>query len=207
MMRANERVRVRVEQRRALDAIFKALSDPIRRRILTELRQECLSASQLSDLVPVEGSSLTYHLRILKNSRLVKANRSGRSISYSLSETALDDVFSRGQHRPEDSGLLDHAPAVADYPPAIAPMIKNGSVPDAMASGKGADGESCVTSSLQAKETHEWAPLPRRMIADRPSQHRIPCLERVQDRRPRHRSVDREHYFGVDPGQRSQMVR
>jgi hypothetical protein len=37
-------------------------------------------------------------------------------------------------------------------PPAMAPMMKKGSVPDAMAAGKGASGDSRETSSEQAKK-------------------------------------------------------
>ena len=37
------------------------------------------------------------------------------------------------------------------YPPAIAPMIKNGSEPLAIASGNGASGDSCDKSSPQAR--------------------------------------------------------
>lgn len=38
------------------------------------------------------------------------------------------------------------------YPPAIAPMIINGSAPDAMASGSGASGDSKEQSSEHAKK-------------------------------------------------------
>ncbi len=38
------------------------------------------------------------------------------------------------------------------YPPAIAPMIRNGFVPFAIASGSGASGDSCDKSSLHAKK-------------------------------------------------------
>lgn len=37
------------------------------------------------------------------------------------------------------------------YPPAIAPMIKNGSEPRTIASGSGSSGDSCDKSSPQAK--------------------------------------------------------
>src|SRR6266850_481682 len=43
------------------------------------------------------------------------------------------------------------APRTCPYPPAIAPMMSNGSAPDATASGRGASGGSCERSSAQAK--------------------------------------------------------
>jgi len=36
------------------------------------------------------------------------------------------------------------------YPPAIAPMIRNGSAPEAITSGSGASGDSCDQSSSHA---------------------------------------------------------
>src|SRR5437899_11346318 len=39
-----------------------------------------------------------------------------------------------------------------DYPPAIAPITRNGSAPDATASGSGASGASWVRSRSQAKK-------------------------------------------------------
>src|SRR5439155_14695320 len=41
--------------------------------------------------------------------------------------------------------------AVSGYPPAMAPMMKKGSFPDATASGSGASGDSRDRSSSQAK--------------------------------------------------------
>ena len=41
---------------------------------------------------------------------------------------------------------------VADQPPAMAPMMRSGSFPDATASGSGVSGGSCDRSSSQAKK-------------------------------------------------------
>ena len=70
----------------------------------------------------------------------------------------------------------------------MAPTIKNGSVPDATASGSGASGGSCEKILLAGEEPHERPALLRDVVADRPAQHRIAGLERVEDRALRDRS-------------------
>src|SRR5713101_921585 len=48
--------------------------------------------------------------------------------------------------------LNRNASSVRSYPPAMAPMMKNGSAPDATFSGSGASGDSRDRSSSQAKK-------------------------------------------------------
>src|SRR6185436_16124091 len=60
---------------------------------------------------------------------------------------------------------------------------------------------------LAGEEPQERAALPGRMVADRPSQHRVAGLERIQDRALGHRTLDLELDVSVDAGQRPQMRR
>ncbi len=68
---------------------LKALSEPLRLRIVSELRAGPKSVSDLSDALQVELVTVSHHLQILRNARLVKTERKGRFILYSLHE----DVF------------------------------------------------------------------------------------------------------------------
>ena len=89
----------------------------------------------------------------------------------------------------------------------MAPTTKNGSAPDATASGSGASGGSWDRSSLAGEEPQERPALLRDVVADRPAQHRIAGLERVEDRALRGRALDVELHLAVDLRQRPQMIR
>ena len=68
---------------------LKALSEPVRLRIVSALRGGPKSVSDLSDALKVELVTVSHHLQILRNARIVKTERKGRFILYSLHE----DVF------------------------------------------------------------------------------------------------------------------
>ena len=54
---------------------FKALSDPIRRDILTLLKKGSLSAGEIGSHFDMTGATISYHLSILKKADLVFENK------------------------------------------------------------------------------------------------------------------------------------
>ncbi len=76
-----------------MDVIFQALSDPTRREILRLLRSGDLAAGQIAARFPLAKSTLSGHLKLLKESGLVVTERSGVSIVYSLNTGAHEDVI------------------------------------------------------------------------------------------------------------------
>ena len=54
---------------------FKALSDPVRRRILELLKNERLSAGEIGSHFDMTGATISYHLGILKKADLVLESR------------------------------------------------------------------------------------------------------------------------------------
>lgn len=48
---------------------FKALSDPVRRDILTMLKNGRMSAGEIGSHFDMTGATVSYHLNILKESR------------------------------------------------------------------------------------------------------------------------------------------
>ena len=50
---------------------FKALSDPVRRRILELLKNERLSAGEIGSHFDMTGATISYHLKILKKAELI----------------------------------------------------------------------------------------------------------------------------------------
>lgn len=71
-------------------AFAKAAGHPIRVRILRMLaRKEARACSVIVDELPLAQSTISEHLRILKNAGLVRANDNGLRVSYCIVPAAL----------------------------------------------------------------------------------------------------------------------
>ena len=71
-------------------AIFKALADPIRVRVLKGLRIADLCVCVLVELLDCEYSKLSYHLKLLKEAGLIECTKEGNFLIYHL--TALGEA-------------------------------------------------------------------------------------------------------------------
>ncbi len=65
-------------------AVFKALADPTRRRVLEDLAQGERAAGELASRFPISGPSVSRHLAVLKAAGLVVERRSANRVIYSL---------------------------------------------------------------------------------------------------------------------------
>lgn len=72
--------------------VFKALSDPTRRQILKLLSGGSRSAGELAEHFPITKGSLSHHFNVLKAADLVRVERRGQSLVYSLNTTVFEDV-------------------------------------------------------------------------------------------------------------------
>jgi len=72
--------------------VFKALSDPTRRAILNLLKDGSLAAGLIAEHFEITKGSLSHHFNVLKAADLVRAERRGQSIVYSLNTTVFQDV-------------------------------------------------------------------------------------------------------------------
>ncbi|TFE29068.1 autorepressor SdpR family transcription factor [Cohnella luojiensis] len=72
---------------------FKALSDPTRRKILQLLKEKDLSAGDIADQFNISKPSISHHLNILKQARLVEDERQGQSIIYSINLTVMQEAM------------------------------------------------------------------------------------------------------------------
>ena len=69
--------------------ICQALSDPTRILILYELRDGPRNVSELAESLDAPQPTISRHLKVLRDRRLVLAERSGTSIYYSLADSRV----------------------------------------------------------------------------------------------------------------------
>ena len=72
---------------------MKALSDPIRREILAQLKGGRLSAGQIGEKFPISGAAISKHLSVLKDADLIRDTREGKFIYYELNTSVLEEVM------------------------------------------------------------------------------------------------------------------
>lgn len=72
-----------------IDGVFRALSDPTRRRVLERLGQSPASVSELAEPFPMALPSFVQHLRVLEGCGLVRSTKTGRVRTYQLSPQPL----------------------------------------------------------------------------------------------------------------------
>ncbi len=71
---------------------FRALADPTRRAILKALKRGSLTAGELAEQFPITRASLSHHFNVLKAADLVRTERRGQHIVYSLNATVVEEV-------------------------------------------------------------------------------------------------------------------
>jgi DNA-binding transcriptional ArsR family regulator len=76
-----------------MNLVFKALADPTRRRVLELLRKGPMTAGELSGHFPVSKPTMSAHFAVLREADLVDQVRAGKTISYILKVSVLEDVL------------------------------------------------------------------------------------------------------------------
>ena len=76
-----------------MNGVFKALSDPTRRRVLQLLRAGPMSAGQLADQFSVSKPTMSAHFAVLQDADLIGAEKQGRTIRYHLKLSVLEDAL------------------------------------------------------------------------------------------------------------------
>ena len=72
---------------------FKALSDPVRRQILTMLRKGRMSAGDISKRFEMTQATVSYHLKLLREADLIYEEKEKNYIYYSLNTSVLEEVM------------------------------------------------------------------------------------------------------------------
>jgi ArsR family transcriptional regulator len=72
--------------------LFDALSDPTRRAVLRMLRAGSRPAGEIAEAFDLSKPTMSHHLRVLKSAGLVRSERRGTSVVYTLQSNVLEDV-------------------------------------------------------------------------------------------------------------------
>jgi DNA-binding transcriptional ArsR family regulator len=77
----------------APDAVFAALADPTRRRVLRLVAERGpTSATLLEPELPVTRQAIVKHLAVLNRAGLITSQRTGQEVRYALVPGSLDEV-------------------------------------------------------------------------------------------------------------------
>lgn len=83
-------------------AIFKSLGDETRLKIVCTLLNEELSVSSIAKKVNMSLSAVSHQLKVLKMNEILKAERKGKEIYYSLNDehikVMIDQVLTHVEH-------------------------------------------------------------------------------------------------------------
>ncbi len=76
-----------------LSMFFKAISDETRIKILYSLSVSEMCVCDIASLLDVTVSAVSHQLRILKQAELVKSDKQGKIVYYSLADNHVNVVF------------------------------------------------------------------------------------------------------------------
>ena len=86
----------RLEDIMELSDLFKVFADSTRLRILHKLFNGPISVGVIADALDMSQSAISHQLKYLKDSNLVKSERNGKSIYYSLADDHIKTIFKTG---------------------------------------------------------------------------------------------------------------
>ena len=86
----------RLEDIMELSDLFKVFADSTRLRILHKLFDGPISVGVIAEALDMSQSAISHQLKYLKNSNLVKSERNGKSIYYSLADDHIKTIFKTG---------------------------------------------------------------------------------------------------------------
>lgn len=79
----------------AISKFFKIISDSTRLSILYLLKEKERNVTEIVEKMHMEQSAISHQLRILKDSRLVRSHRVGKSMIYALDDEHIFDILNQ----------------------------------------------------------------------------------------------------------------
>ena len=88
-----------------LAELFKVFGDSTRIRILFVLFEAEVCVCDLAKALNMTQSAISHQLRILKQNKLVKNRREGKSIFYSLADDHVRSIIAQGREHIEEDAI------------------------------------------------------------------------------------------------------
>lgn len=85
-----------------LAELFKVFGDSTRIRILYVLFEAEVCVCDLAEALNMTQSAISHQLKILKQSKLVKGRREGKSVFYSLADDHVRTIIAQGREHIEE---------------------------------------------------------------------------------------------------------
>jgi DNA-binding transcriptional ArsR family regulator len=76
-----------------MNSVFKAIADPTRRKVLELLRSGPKTAGELADHFPFSKPTMSAHFAVLREADLVDTRKNGKTITYHLKVSVLEDAL------------------------------------------------------------------------------------------------------------------
>ena len=82
--------------------VFKVFGDTTRMKIISALLEAELCVGDIAEVLNMSQSSVSHQLRILKDAKLVKFRREGKSIFYALDDDHVYHIMEMGMEHVEE---------------------------------------------------------------------------------------------------------
>ena len=91
-----------VEELYDLAELFKVFGDTTRIRILYVLFEAEMCVCDIAEMLSMTPSAISHQLRLLKQFRLVKSRRDGKTVYYSLADDHVRSIIDQGREHIEE---------------------------------------------------------------------------------------------------------
>ncbi|MEN8222968.1 MAG: metalloregulator ArsR/SmtB family transcription factor [Acidobacteriota bacterium] len=70
----------------------RAIANPKRLRILNEIEKKKITVGDIARVLNLSVSNISQHLRILKDAEIVKSEKAGQNVYYSITDKRIIDI-------------------------------------------------------------------------------------------------------------------
>lgn len=91
-----------------LAELFRIFGDSTRIRILYVLFESEMCVCDIALLLGMTQSAISHQLRALKNARLIKSRRDGKTVFYSLADSHVRTIIDQGREHISEEGGESH---------------------------------------------------------------------------------------------------
>lgn len=85
-----------------LAEIFKVFGDSTRMKIICALLEEELCVCDIANITNSTPSAISHQLRVLKQAKLVKYRKDGKTVYYSLDDDHVKEIYEKGREHIEE---------------------------------------------------------------------------------------------------------